>query len=116
MLWCWACHNFGHIKKICLSRSRPNLIWKPKPPRDKDLQLDLDFQANFPDHSASIFSGQKQAIADLHPPSSPHFQHGQAPDIYPEDVLGNNVTNDGSSSPSDASSTQMEDHARFVAS
>jgi hypothetical protein len=30
--------------------------------------------------------------------------------------LGNNATNDGSSSPSDASSTQMEDHARFVAS
>jgi len=96
-------------KKICLYRSRPNLIWQKKPLKDKDIELDLDSQADFPVHSASIISGQEQAIDDL------HFQRSEVPDNCPEDVLGNNATNDGSSSPNDASSTHMEDHARFVA-
>ena len=27
---CWACFNYGHKARWCLTRSKPNLFWAPK--------------------------------------------------------------------------------------
>lgn len=102
-------------------------------PMDQDDQQDADDMEEdeadneWPAWNPAIFTADNGPVVPQHPAipqdhldvdlsgSSMRFLRGDGPDISLEDVLATNVSDDGSSSSSEATSTQVEDHARFVA-
>ena len=88
---CWKCSNWGHTRKHCRSRTRPNwvwqrkfdctknfvtntalhLVWKPKIPKGKEIELNLDSRADPPNPSPNqpVQQGQhaQQGPVQQHP-------------------------------------------------
>lgn len=108
-------------QEVRLTRTKPSLVCKPKIPRAKEAEAHLDSRTDFADPSTSHKSKQDQhpAVPQDHldlelSGSSMRFLRGDGSDISLDHLL-ENISDDSSSSSSDATSVSMDDHARFAA-